>query len=145
MKRALKTITIIFVIVVILFLLVFMTPMGLFTREMLNITGEFNTQHGDGVEYAESMNLDFSKMELHHIKVAEYCGDGGCSEGCTIGYFYMSDDYTEKEAMKELGLGERNGLYSFKPKYSGSAEYIIVGSQRYANGKIVEYRIIGVA
>lgn len=118
--------------------------MGLFTREMLNITGEFNIQHIDGVEIAESMSVDLSQMKLHHLKVAEYCGDGGCTEGCTIGYFYMNDDYTEKEAMKELGLGERDGLYFFKRKYTGSAEYIIVGSQNYADGKIVEYRITGV-
>lgn len=145
MKTALKTITVIFVIVVILYLLLFLTPAGLFTREMFNITGQFNTQHGDGVEYAERMSIDLSELKLHHIKVAECCGDGDCKDGCTIGYFYMSDDYTEETAMKELGLGERDGNYFFKPKYSGSAEYIVVGSQNYANGKIVEYRITGVA
>ena len=145
MKTALKTITIIFVIVVILYLLVFLTPAGLFTREMFNITGQFNTEHGEGVKLAESMSIDLSKLKLHHIKVAEYCGDGDCKDGCTIGYFYMSDDYTEEDAMKELGLGDRDGTYFFKPKYSGSAEYVVVGSQNYANGKIVEYRITGVA
>ncbi len=145
MKTALKTITVIFVIVVILYLLLFLTPAGLFTREMFNITGQFNTQHGDGVEYAERMSIDLSELKLHHIKVAEYCGDDDCKDGCTIGYFYMSDDYTEETAMKELGLGERDGNYFFKPKYSGSAEFIVVGSQNYANGKIVEYRITGVA
>ena len=145
MKTALKTITVIFVIVVILYLLLFLTPAGLFTREMFNITGQLNTQYGDGVKYAEGMSIDLSKQELWHIKVAEYCGDGDCKDGCTIGYFYMSDDYTEEDAMKELGLGERDGMYFFKHKYSGSAEYIVVGSQNYANGKIVEYRITGVA
>lgn len=144
MKNILKAITIIFVVVVVLLFLVYLTPTGLFSREILRIAGEYNTQHGDGVKYAESLSIDLSKMELHHLKVAEYCGDGDCAEGCTIGYFYMSDDYTEKEAMKELGLGERKGLYFFKPKYSGSADYIVVGSQNYANGKIVEYRITGV-
>ena len=145
MKTALKIITIVFVIVVILYLLLFLTPAGLFTREMFNITGQFNTEHSDGVKYAEAMSIDLSDMKLHHIKVAEYCGDGDCKDGCTIGYFYMSDECTEKEAMKELGLGERDGMYFFQPKYSGSAEYIVVGSQNYGNGKIVEYRITGVA
>ncbi len=144
MKNMLKAITITFVVVVIIFFLVFLTPAGLFSREMLKIAGQYNTELGDGVKYAESMSIDLSKLKLHHIKVAEYCGDGDCTEGCTIGYFYMSNDYTEKEAMKDLGLGERDGLYFFQPKYTGSAEYIIVGSQNYADGKIVEYRITGV-
>ena len=144
MKRTLKAITITFVVVVIIFFLVFLTPAGLFSREMLKIAGQYNTEHGAGIGYADSLDVDFSKQNLYHIKVAEYCGDGGCTEGCTIGYFYMSNDYTEKEAMKDLGLGERDGLYFFQPKYTGSAEYIIVGSQNYADGEIVEYRITGV-
>ncbi len=145
MKTMLKIITIVFVVGVILYLLFFLTPMGLFTREMFNITSQFTTQQNEGVKYAETMSADLSDMKLHHLKVAEYCGDGDCEKGCTTGYFYMSDDCSEKEAMVELGLGERDGIYFFKPKYSGSAEYIVVGSQNYANGKIVEYRIIGVA
>lgn len=123
-----------------------MTPIGLFSREMFNITAQVGTEQGAGVEYAKNLNVDFSKEDLYHIKEAAYCGDNdSCTENCAVGYFYMDSDYTIKDAMKELGLGEPDGLQFLQPKYSTvGTECIVVGSEKFAEGEIVEYKITGV-
>ncbi len=114
--------------------------------EMFNITAQVGTEQGAGIEYARSLNIDFTKEDLYHIKEAVYCGDNDdCTENCAVGYFYIDSSYTIKDAMKELGLGEFAGLRYFKPKYDNSgAEYVLVGSQEFADGVIVEYKITGV-
>ena len=88
-------------------------------------------------------DVDFSDKELYLVKEAYYCGDGGCTDGCTTGYFYCNDIYYIDNAMSELGLGEPNGYDEY---YSAETMQtsIIVGTSDYKNGYMVEYEVIGV-
>lgn len=146
MKTALKILTVIFVIIVVFYVIMLMTPVGLFATEMLKISAQFAEEQGAGIQYAEKLDVDFNKESLYHIKQAEYCGDNDyCTDNCVVGYFYMDNNYTIKDAMEELELGKFAGLKYFKPKYDGfGAEYVLIGSQDFADGVIIEYKITGV-
>lgn len=146
MKTALKILTVILVACIAFYAVMLMTPVGLFATEMLKISTQFAEKQGTGIQYAEKLDVDFNKENLYHIKQAVYCGDNDyCTDNCAVGYFYMDNDYTIKYAMEELELGKFTGLKFFKPKYDGfGAEYILTGSQDFADGVIIEYKITGV-
>ena len=146
MKTALKILTAIFITFIAFYVFLLMTPVGLFTTEMFKIGTQFGEEQGAGAQYAKTLDVNFSEEKLYHIKEAEYCGDNDCcTENCSVGYFYVNSDYSIKKAMEELGLGKFAGLKYLKPKYDGSgAEYILTGSQKFADGVIIEYKITGV-
>ncbi len=110
---------------------------------------EFTLTKKTGEDYAIEMDVDLSSMEVCLLKEAVYCGDGGCTDGCTTGYFYRDQYCSEEDAMMELGLGEPDGVsdeyFGYKTIYRTSfEENIVVDTTEYENGYIVEYMVIGV-
>lgn len=100
-------------------------------------------------EYADDIGVGTHGEEVELLKEAVYCGDGDCDDGCTTGYFYRDKNCSEEDAMLLLDLGEKTDRYydyiDNAVIYQASwSENVIVSSSEYANGYIVEYRVIGV-
>ncbi len=96
-------------------------------------------------EYADDIGVGKNGEEVELLKEAVYCGDGDCTDGCTTGYFYRDKNCSEEAAMLWLDLGIRSGMYEDKNCYKATwSENIVVNTTEYANGYIVEYKVIGV-
>lgn len=92
------------------------------------------------------LNTDFTDEEVCMLKEAIYCGDGDCSDGCTIGFFFRDESCTTDYAMEKLGLGVPDGIFEGRSRYVASySENIVLSETIYENGVIVEYQVIGVA
>lgn len=89
------------------------------------------------------LDTDYSDEEAVILKKGFYCGDGGCTDGCTTGYFYCEDMYYIDNIMSELGLGEPNGYDEYYSEKTMETS-IIVDATEHENGYIVEYEVIGV-
>lgn len=103
---------------------------------------DFTIGESYGEEYIV-MDTDYSNEEAVILKKGFYCGDGGCTDGCTTGYFYCEDMYYIDNIMSELGLGEPNGYDEYYSEKTMETS-IIVDATEHENGYIVEYEVIGV-